>query len=77
MPIKDKTGIGDRIGTSLEKKLEQFIPPFQRFTHNQTTGSMLRAAGCGLLERFRLHLQVDAIGVAAVTCIEGGQVLVG
>jgi NhaA family Na+:H+ antiporter len=41
MHLKDKTGKGDRIGTSLEKKLEQIIPPFQRFTHDQTTGSIL------------------------------------
>ena len=41
MSIEEKTGKGDRIGTPLEKKLEQIIPPFQRFTHDQTTGSIL------------------------------------
>ena len=41
MSIEEQTGKGDRIGTPLEKKLEQIIPPFQRFTHDQTTGSIL------------------------------------
>ncbi len=31
----------DRIGTPFEKKLEDIMPPFQRFTHDQTTGSIL------------------------------------
>jgi NhaA family Na+:H+ antiporter len=29
------------MGTPLEKKLEKIIPPFQRFTHDQATGSVL------------------------------------
>jgi len=41
MPIENKTDESDRIGTAFEKKLEQIIPPFQRFTHDQTTGSIL------------------------------------
>jgi NhaA family Na+:H+ antiporter len=41
MSSKDQTDKGDRIGTPLEKKLEEIIPPFQRFTHDQTTGSVL------------------------------------
>jgi NhaA family Na+:H+ antiporter len=41
MPTVDKTGEPSRIGTPLEKKLEDIIPPFQRFTHDQTTGSIL------------------------------------
>jgi len=41
MPVKRKAGEHDRIGTPVEKKLEDIIPPFQRFTHNQTTGSIL------------------------------------
>jgi NhaA family Na+:H+ antiporter len=28
-------------GTPLERKLEKIIPPFQRFTHDQATGSIL------------------------------------
>lgn len=41
MPVEQKPGEEDRIGTPLEKKLEEIIPPFQRFTHDQTTGSIL------------------------------------
>lgn len=41
MPAEQNPGEGDRIGTPLEKKLEEIIPPFQRFTHDQTTGSIL------------------------------------
>jgi NhaA family Na+:H+ antiporter len=41
MPIEQKSGADDRIGTPLEKKLEGIIPPFERFTHDQTTGSIL------------------------------------
>jgi len=41
MSRQQKTGEHDRIGTPLEKKLEDIIPPFQRFTHDQTTGSIL------------------------------------
>jgi len=41
MSTVDKTGEPSRIGTPLEKKLEDIIPPFQRFTHDQTTGSIL------------------------------------
>ena len=41
MSIVQNTGERGRIGTPLEKKLEDIIPPFQRFTHDQTTGSIL------------------------------------
>jgi NhaA family Na+:H+ antiporter len=41
MTIKEQTGKGDRFVTPLEEKLEQIIPPFQRFTHDQTAGSIL------------------------------------
>jgi len=41
MPSKHQAGEQHRIGTPLEKKLEEIIPPFQRFTHDQTTGSIL------------------------------------
>ena len=41
MSLKRKTGEHDWIGTPVEKKLEEIIPPFQRFTHDQTTGSIL------------------------------------
>jgi NhaA family Na+:H+ antiporter len=41
MSVKRKAGEHHRIGTPVEKKLEDFIPPFQRFTHDQTTGSIL------------------------------------
>ena len=41
MSNRQKSGKRDRIGTPLEKKLEEIIPPFQRFTHDQTTGSIL------------------------------------
>ena len=41
MPAEQKAGERDRIGTPLERKLEEMIPPFERFTHDQTTGSIL------------------------------------
>jgi NhaA family Na+:H+ antiporter len=41
MSNRQKSGTRDRIGTPLEKKLEDIIPPFQRFTHDQTAGSIL------------------------------------
>jgi len=41
MRIRQKAGKHDRIGTPVEKKLEDIMPPFQRFTHDQTTGSVL------------------------------------
>jgi Na+:H+ antiporter, NhaA family len=41
MPGEQQPAEEDRIGTPLEKRLEEIIPPFQRFTHDQTTGSIL------------------------------------
>lgn len=41
MTPKRKAGEHDKIGTPIEKKLEAIIPPFQRFIHDQTTGSIL------------------------------------
>jgi len=41
MPGKQKAGERDRIGTPVEKRLEDIMPPFQRFTHDQKTGSIL------------------------------------
>jgi NhaA family Na+:H+ antiporter len=41
MSDEQNTPRQDRIGTPLEKKLEDIIPPFQHFTHDQTTGSIL------------------------------------
>ncbi|MGB7934212.1 MAG: Na+/H+ antiporter NhaA, partial [Gammaproteobacteria bacterium] len=41
MPIKKGNNKPDKMGTSLERKLEKILPPFQRFTHDQTTGSIL------------------------------------
>jgi NhaA family Na+:H+ antiporter len=41
MSIKKGNDKPDKMGTSLERKLEKILPPFQRFTHDQTTGSIL------------------------------------
>jgi NhaA family Na+:H+ antiporter len=41
MPIKKGNNKPDKMGTSLERKLEKILPPFQRFTHDQATGSIL------------------------------------
>ncbi|MGD2056590.1 MAG: Na+/H+ antiporter NhaA [Gammaproteobacteria bacterium] len=40
-----------RIGTPLEKKLEEIIPPFHRFTHDQAAGSILLIV-CTLIALF-------------------------
>jgi len=41
MTIRQQARERDRIGTPFEKKLEDIMSPFQRFTHDQTTGSIL------------------------------------
>jgi NhaA family Na+:H+ antiporter len=41
MPVKQENRETERPGTPLERKLEKIIPPFQRFTHDQATGSIL------------------------------------
>jgi NhaA family Na+:H+ antiporter len=41
MTIRQQERERDRIGTPVEKKFEDIMPPFQRFTHDQTTGSIL------------------------------------
>ena len=41
MTIKQQTRERDRIGTSVEKKLEDIMPPFQHFTRDQAAGSIL------------------------------------
>jgi NhaA family Na+:H+ antiporter len=41
MRVGNETSEPEAIGTPLERKLERIIPPFQRFIHDQTTGSVL------------------------------------
>ena len=41
MPNKHEDSQRDNLGTSLERKVERIILPFQRFTHDQATGSIL------------------------------------
>ena len=41
MPDNHEDSQRENLGTSLERKVESIIPPFQRFTHDQATGSIL------------------------------------
>ena len=41
MPIEQEDTKPQRMRTPLERKLEKIMPPFQRFTHDQATGSIL------------------------------------
>ena len=48
-----------RIGTPLERKLEKIISPFQRFTHDQATGSILLIV-CALTALLVANSTLDA-----------------
>jgi len=41
MPDRHEDRQRENLGTPLERKFEKIIPPFQRFTHDQATGSVL------------------------------------
>jgi NhaA family Na+:H+ antiporter len=45
MHDRHETSEAGMAGTPLERQLEKIIPPFQRFTHDQTTGSVLLIIG--------------------------------
>jgi len=59
MSVEQEDTRPQRIGTPLEKKLEKIISPFQRFTHDQATGSILLIA-CTLTALLVANSTLDA-----------------